>query len=89
MGRAVGKSMYAADGSWINTFEQGLEACYLLEDGFKVDVYHVWWPEYFLPDCASWRWQAHPLHITSAIGWHTHDRGMMGSWCHRPQIDSG
>jgi hypothetical protein len=64
--------MYAADGSWINTFEQVLEACCLLEDGFKVDVHHVWWAEDFLPDCASWRWQAHPcpLHLQLA-GTHT------------------
>ncbi|MEO7127685.1 MAG: sugar phosphate isomerase/epimerase family protein [Rhodoferax sp.] len=80
--------MYAADRACINTLEQALDLCDLLDPdctgalGVACDVYHVWWdPKLQAQIARAWRQRLLAFHVCD---WLTptrdllNDRGMMG-----------
>jgi sugar phosphate isomerase/epimerase len=80
--------MYAAERACINTLEQALDVCDLLDPqrsgalGVAVDVYHVWWDPKLEPQIArAGRDRLLALHVCDWLTPTTdllNDRGMMG-----------
>jgi sugar phosphate isomerase/epimerase len=80
--------MYAAERACINTLEQALDVCDLLDPqrsgalGVAVDVYHVWWdPKLELQIVRAGRERLLALHVCDWLTPTTdllNDRGMMG-----------